>query len=135
MKKTLSILFIVSVLALSVWATEISTFSGSATSNSPFHVAFTTHRDGTVTARAQWVPKNGQEYVLHLKRLADPNDTFSYTHICQVYTAQTNPAPPTAGDWVCTIPDGPAGFYTVDFRPTSGKVNNVVVTVIAETDE
>lgn len=135
MKNLISILFAVTVFALTAWATEISTSSGSATSNNPFHVAFTTHRDGTVTARAQWVPKNGQEYVLHLKRLADPADTFSYTHICQVYTAQTNPFPPPAGDWVCSIPDGPAGFWTVDFRPTSGKVNNVVVTVTAETDE
>ena len=135
MRKLLSALFVVIVLALTGWATEISTFSGSASSNNPFHVAFTTYRDGNVTARAQWVPKNGQEYVLHLKRLADPNDTFSYTHICQVYTAQTNPAPPPPGDWACTIPNGPAGFWTVDFRPTSGKVSNVVVTVTAETDE
>lgn len=135
MKRVTTALFIIIVFALTVWATEISIVSGSATSNNPFHVAFTTHRDGNVTARAQWVLKNGQEYVLHLKRLADPNDTFSYTHLCQVYTAQTNPVPPPPGDWVCTIPNGPAGFWTVDFRPTSGKVSNVVVTVTAETDE
>lgn len=135
MKKIASALFIVIVFALTVWATEVSTFTGSATGSHPFHVSFTTLRDGDVVARVQWTPKAGNEYTLQLKRLSDPNDTFSYTHICQVYTAQTNPAPPPAGDWTCIIPDGPSGFYTVDFFPEQGKVNNVLVTVTAETDE
>lgn len=135
MKRLISTLFILAVFVLTVWATEIRTYTGSATAQHPFHVSFTTLHDGDVTANAQWVPKNGQAYVLHLKRLADPNDPFSYTHLCQVYTEQTNPAPPPPGNWTCSIADGPAGFWTVDFRPTSGKVSNVVVTVTAETDE
>lgn len=135
MKRLTLALFCLAVFALTVWATEIRTYTGSATNQHPFHVSFTTLRDGDVTVNAQWVPKNGQNHVLHLKRLADPNDTFSYTHLCQVYTEQTNPAPPPPGNWTCSIANGPAGFWTVDFRPTSGKVGNVVVTVTAETDE
>jgi hypothetical protein len=133
MKRFASVVFVMIVMALTVWATEIQVFTGSASSNNPLHVSLTTLRDGDVSVRAQWVPKSGTSYVLHLKRLADPNDTFSYTHICQVYTEQSNEPPP--GDWTCTIPNGPSGFYTVDFRPTTGKTNNVVLTVTAETDE
>lgn len=135
MKRLALTLFTLVVFALTVWATEIRTFSGSATAQHPFHVLITTLRDGDVTANAQWVPKNGQQYVLHLKRLTDPNDPFSYTHICIVDSTQTNPPAPPPGNWTCTEPNGPAGFWTVDFRPTSGKVGNVVVTTIAETDE
>lgn len=135
MKRLTLTLFTLLVFTLTVWATEITTYSGSATAQHPFHVSFTTLRDGDVTANVQWVPKNGQQYVLHLKRLANPNDTFSYTHICIVDSTQTNPSAPPPGNWTCTEPNGPAGFWTVDFRPTSGKVSNVLVTVTAETDE
>lgn len=135
MKRLASILFTIIILALVVWATEIRTFTGSATNQHPFHVLITTLRDGTVTANAQWVPKNGQEYVMFLKRLTDPNDPFSYTHICIVDSVQTNPPAPPPGNWTCSIANGPAGFWTVDFRPVSGKVSNVVVTTTAETDE
>lgn len=135
MKRLTLTFFTLIVLALTVWATEIRTYTGSGSNQHPFHVAFTTLRDGDVTANVQWVPRNGQEYVLHLKRLADPNDTFSYTHICIVDTTQTNPPAPLPGNWTCTVPSGPAGFWTVDFRPTSGKTSNILVTVTAETDE
>lgn len=135
MRRLSGVLFTMLVFALVVWATEIRTYTGSATFNNPLHVSFTTLRDGNVIARVQWVPKQGTQYALQLKRLADPNDTFSYTHLCQVYTGQTAPMPPPPGDWSCTIINGPAGFYSVDFFPTSGKTNNVVITVTAETDE
>lgn len=121
------------IFVLTVWATEVTTYTGSATQNRPLHVALTTLRDGNVSARAQWVPKPGTEYALQVKRLTNPSDPFSYTHICQVHSNQPNVPPP--GDWACTIPNSPAGFHSVDFFPTSGKTNGVVITVTAETDE
>lgn len=136
MKKLAFTLFVVLVVALTVWATEIQTFQGTASHNSPLRAEFTTFRDGDVIARVQWTPKNGVNYVLLLKRLADPNDTFSYTHLCDIHTTQTHTPPPPPGDWTCVIPNGPAGFYTAEFRPTNGaSVKNVLMTVTAETDE
>jgi hypothetical protein len=113
--------------------TETTVHTGSASSNSPLFRSFITNRDGDVHVQVEWTPKSGVDYVLTVKRLANANDPFSYTHICQVYTAQSNEPPP--GDWNCNFINSPTGFWTAEFRPSLGpKVNNVTMTITAETD-
>jgi hypothetical protein len=119
----------------SVYAMQTNSYSFAATNGNPAVVNFVTNRPGDVMVNAQWTPKNGVRYVLTVKHLTDPADTFSYDHICSVYEPLDGSGSGQAvGDYTCSFVNGPTGYWTVEFRPLSGKVSSVVLSITAETD-
>lgn len=124
-------LAVMAVLAIVASASaSTATYSGSTSNGQPFDVAFTTSVVGTVTVEAKWQPKGKTRYVLTVKHLVDPSDTFSYDQICQVYEPlDGSGSGQSIGDYTCHFSIGEAGYWTAEFRPLSGKTFVTLVVI------
>lgn len=127
MRALLAAFVVASVLATSAAASITTSYSGTASWGQPFAISFTTDSVGPVSVNASWVPKKGARYVLTVKHLVDPADTYSYDQICQVYEPLNGSGSgQTVGDYTCQFANGNPGFWTAEFRPLSGKVSVVL---------
>lgn len=126
------------IAAAAVFSTSASaataTYSGTASYGQPYTIAFTTQTVGDLSVLANWAPKKGTRYVLDVKHLTNPSDTLSYDMLCSTYqNLSGNPqvdlvgpgitGDATLGAYSCSFANAPAGYWTVSFRPISGKAS------------
>lgn len=117
-----------------------SSVSGTASWGNPLTTSFTTSSTGQVSVSAAWVPKPKARYVLTVKHLTNPSDTFSYDQICQAYESQSGAfvvegigatGSYIPGSALCSFAEAPSGFWSVVFAPVSGGKVSATLTMIS----
>lgn len=124
----------IAVIVRAVGAADVTMLTGAAGYNHPLILPVVTQRAGPLVAEAQWTPKNNTRYVLTVRHLLMPNDPNSYDVFCQVYEPLTGAGSgQTVGHYHCDFPSAPAGYWSTEFRPITGKAT-ATLTVTGETD-
>ena len=132
-----SLLLIVFLIVLSpsnpVRAMETREYVGRATKSAPIIIDIIANRPGDFTARVQWIPPAGKDYIFQAFHYYDPNypyQSWDKSYICTIATYQLV----ENGDWTCHFANAPAGYYRIYFRPYQSPIENVMITITAETD-
>jgi len=129
------IILIILILATSgiASAMETKTYTGSATSSQPFIWDSITNQDGNFVVHVTWLPKKNGNYIFQVFHFTNPEDPYNsrdWRNDCTMSTYYSSPN----GDWVCILPNAPAGYYRVYFKPYNGPVYDLQFEQTAETD-
>lgn len=134
MKKIiLSIVLLVALMATqAVYAIETNTYIKTITRGQPLAVYITTYRQGDIYAHVTWNGKpsgHGVYYWLNVNHCTDVAGTCLYSTDMACMEQSTEWA---TQEMYCSIPNGPAGVYLIQFTSTSKA--DAVLNITAETN-